>query len=65
MTPLKTYTVALLEWDVYYLDVEATSPEAAILKAQANRETEGLDDWRHTNGGDDGYEVIDEREVRP
>ncbi len=64
MNAVKRYTIAFLEWDVYTLDVTATSEAAALAKARQNHARHGLDDWRHSNDGDDGFTIIDQRELR-
>jgi hypothetical protein len=63
MSPLKTYTVAMSESEVWYIQVTAASEEEAKAKARAAREENGYDDFSFKYGETDGFEIMDEEEA--
>ena len=65
MSPLKSYTVAMSESEVWCIEVTAASPAEARAKAQAAREQDGYVDFWFEYGEIEGFEIMREREVQP
>lgn len=59
--PTREYRVFLNTWDVYDLVVQASSEEAAISKAEALYDSEGIDALQHCYSGHDGFRSMEDR----
>lgn len=62
MSPLKTYTVAMIVSEVWDIDIEAASPEEAKAKAQAAKSKDGYNAFSFRYDEVDGFEIVDEQE---
>ena len=63
MSQLKTYTVAMIESEIWLTDVDAESEAEALAKAQAAHDANGRDDFSFKDSTIDGFEVVREREA--
>ena len=63
MSQLKTYTVAMIESEIWFTDVDAESEEEALAKAQAAYDANGHDDFCFKDSTIDGFEVVREQEA--
>ena len=64
MSQLKTYTVAMIIWEIWNISVDAASEDEAKAQAHASYEQHGREEFCYQASGVDGFEIIDEEEVQ-
>jgi hypothetical protein len=63
MSPLKSYTVAMIVSEVWHITVDAASEEEARLRAEASYAEQSCEEFSFKDSEVNGFEIVHEEEV--